>query len=113
LIAATLVLASFGVSTTASAALREYRVEFAPSTSASVAGYTLHVGLNSESYEMSFDLGKPPSSGATIVYAVDLEGSIDLFVALSAYDSAGLQSALSNEVRMAAEITPPPPPGDG
>ena len=108
-------LASFGaaaiLATPASAALREYRVEFAPSVSASAAGYTLHVGMVSGDYDMTFNLGAPPSSGGTVVYAVDLEESIDLFVALSAYDSIGLRSALSNEMRIAA--TPPPPPGDG
>jgi hypothetical protein len=98
------------VSTTASAALREYRVYFEPSPSSSAAGYTLHIGPNAGNYALDFDLGTPPEQGGTVIYAVDLEDSIDLFVALRAYDSNGIQSILSNEFRVAAVVLPPTEP---
>ena len=79
------------VSTTASAALREYRVHFEPSPSSSAAGYTLHIGPNAGNYALDFDLGAPPEQGGTVIYAVDLEDSTDLFVALRAYDASGVQ----------------------
>jgi len=98
------------MSTTAGAVLREYRVHFEPSPSSSATGYSLHIGPDSGSYSLDFDLGSPPEQGGTIVYAVDLEDSVDLFVALRAYDSVGVQSPFSNEVRVAAVVLPPPPP---
>jgi len=98
------------VSSTASAALREYRVHFEPSPSSSAAGYTLHIGGDTGSYAVDFDLGAPPEQGGTVVYAVDLEDSTDLFVALRAYDSAGAQSVFSNEIRVAAVVLPPTEP---
>jgi hypothetical protein len=98
------------MSTTASAVLREYRVHFEPSPTSSATGYTLHIGPDAGNYSSDFDLGAPPVEGGTVIYAVDLEDSIDLYVALRAYDSVGLQSAFSNEIRVAAVVPPPPPP---
>ena len=100
------------VSTTASAALREYRVQFQPSSSVSAAGYTLHIGPETGTYSLEFDLGAPPVEGRTVIYAVDLEDSIDLFVALRTYDVNGVQSVFSNELRVAATLPPPPPPSE-
>jgi hypothetical protein len=107
------------MSTTASAVLREYRVHFEPSPTSSATGYTLHIGPDTGDYSSDFDLGAPPVDGGTVIYAVDLEDSIDLYVALRAYDSVGLQSEFSNEVRVAAVVPPPvveepvePPPVD-
>jgi hypothetical protein len=97
-------------SSSASAALREYQVHFQTSTSESATGYTMHVGSESGTYPVTFDLGGPPSSNTTVVYAVDLEDSVDIFVALRAYDSVGVQSELSNEIRVAAVSTPAPAP---
>lgn len=96
----------------AGAALREYRVQFAPSPSPAVDGYTLHIGEQSRSYPVEFDLGAPPASGGTIIYAVDLEDSVDLFVAVRAYDDvAGTTSSFSNEITVSAvETTPEPLP---
>ncbi len=96
-------------STSANAVMREYRVYFEPSASSSAAGYTLHIGPDTGEYPLDFDLGAP-LSGGTVIYAVDLEDSIDLFVAVRAYDSNGLQSSYSNELRVAAILPPPPPP---
>ena len=98
------------VSTTASAALREYRIQFQPSSSVSAAGYTLHIGPETSNYSLEFDLGAPPVEGGTVIYAVDLEDSIDLFVALRTYDVNGVQSVFSNELRVEAILSPPPPP---
>lgn len=98
------------VSAPAMAALREYRVEFAPSSSTAATGYTLHIGSASRNYSTDFDLGSPPAAGGTVIYAIDLEDSVDLFVALRSYDGVGAQSVYSNEIRVAAVIPPPPPP---
>jgi hypothetical protein len=97
------------MSTTASAVLREYRVHFEPSPSSSATGYSLHIGPESGAYSLDFDLGSPPEQGGTVVYAVDLEDSVDLYVALRAYDSIGSRSVFSNELRVAAVVAPPPP----
>jgi hypothetical protein len=91
--------------TSASAALTEYRVRFEPSSTPAAVGYTLHVGTSSRNYTADFDLGSPPVSGGTIVYALDLEDSVDLYMAVRAYDGAGDPSAFSNEMRV--EATPP------
>ncbi len=99
----------------AQAALREYHVHFQPSPTPGAAGYTLHLGTSSGVYPVEFDLGNPPPSGGTIVYAVDLEDSTDLFVSLRAYDTQGIASSYSNELRVAAIVPAPTPPpsGDG
>lgn len=84
----------------ASAALREYRMHFQPSPTAGVTGYTMHLGTASGSYQTQFDLGLPPVSGGSVIYALDLEDSVDLFVVLRAYGAGGSQSAFSNEVHL-------------
>ncbi|MHA7837539.1 MAG: S8 family peptidase [bacterium] len=102
--------ALFG-SSSAQAALREYRVQFEPSPSSEASGYTLHIGEQSRSYSVEFDLGAPPASGGTIVYAVDLEDTVDLFVALQTYDESGSVSPFSNEIQVSAvESVPSDPP---
>jgi hypothetical protein len=96
----------------AHAVLREYRMNFAPSPSAEAVGYTLHIGQAPGAYTVDFDLGNPPATDAdgTIVYALDLEDSTDLFTALRAYDSAGEVSEFSNELRVSAVVPPEPEP---
>ena len=93
-------------------ALLEYRMTFMPSTSSQAIGYTLHIGQSTGVYDVDFDLGSPLASGpgGTVVYALDLEDSTDLFVALSAYDAEGSSSDFSNEIRVSAVIPPPPDP---
>lgn len=89
------------VAAPASAALREYRMHFQPSPTAGVAGYTMHLGTTTGAYATEFDLGLPPAAGGTVVYALDLEDSVELFVALRAYGGAGgVVSAYSNEIRL-------------
>ena len=88
------------VAAPASAALREYRMHFQPSPTAGVAGYTMHLGTNSGAYATEFDLGLPPVAGGTVVYALDLEDSVELFVALRAYAAGGVVSVYSNEIRL-------------
>lgn len=84
-------------------------MQFAPSPSTTVDGYTLHIGQQSRAYPVEFDLGAPPASGGTIIYAVDLEDSVDLFVAVRAYDAAGATSSFSNEITVSAVEAPPEP----
>lgn len=89
------------VASPAAAALRQYRMQFQPSPTAGVAGYTMHLGTKSGTYVSQFDLGMPPVSGGTINYALDLEDSVDLYVALRAYSSTGAVSSFSSEVHLA------------
>ncbi|MFK7895129.1 MAG: FG-GAP repeat domain-containing protein [Myxococcota bacterium] len=97
----------------ASAALREYRMQFQPSPSSDATGYTMHIGTESGDYQAEFDLGSPPPQGGEVIYSLDLEDSVDLFVALRSYDLAGETSAFSNEVRVSAIPVPAPPPTTG
>ncbi len=110
LFAATLFSLATLAAPSASAALREYRLQFAPSPSDDAAGYTMHVGLESGNYVGEFDLGSPPPQGGEIVYSLDLEDSVDLFVALRSYDLSGETSRFSNELRVAAIPAPAPVP---
>ncbi len=91
---------------TSRAALQEYEVHFAPSPDGRAAGYLLHVGLDAGSYDTEFDLGAPPATGGRIVYAVDLEDSVDLYVALSAYDDRGVESGFCSQktLRLCARL---------
>ncbi len=84
----------------AGAALREYRMHFQPSPTAGVTGYTMHLGTAAGSYQTQFDLGLPPVSGGSVIYALDLEDSVDLYVALRAYGAGGVQSDFSNEIHL-------------
>lgn len=99
-------------SNTANAELHEYRMTFEPSPSGDALGYTLHIGQASRDYSADFDMGSLPTStpGGTIIYALDLEDSSDLYVALRAYDDAGVNSDFSNELKVSAVITAPPEP---
>lgn len=84
----------------ASAALREYRMQFQPSPTAGVTGYTMHLGTSAGTYQTQFDLGLPPAAGGSILYALDLEDSVDLYVVLRAYGSGNVVSSYSNEVHL-------------
>ena len=94
----------------AHSALSEFRVEFEPSASTHAAGYMMHIGTETGDYASDFDLGNPTASSGTVIYAVDLEDSVDLFVAVSAYDGSGDPSPYSNEVKVTAVAAPPPEP---
>ncbi len=50
------------VAAPASAALREYRMQFQPSPTPGVAGYTMHLGTAAGSYPTQFNIGLPPAS---------------------------------------------------
>jgi len=99
------------VAAPAGAALREYRMQFQPSPTVGVTGYTMHLGTSTGNYQAQFDLGLPPASGGTVIYALDLEDSVDLYVAMRARNAAGVLSAYSNEVHL--EPIPPTDPGTG
>lgn len=98
------------VAAPASAALREYRMQFQPSPTAGVAGYTMHLGTSAGSYPTQFNIGMPPASGGSVLYALDLEDSVDLYVVLRAYGTGGVVSAFSNEIHLEPIV---PDAGDG
>ncbi len=59
-----------------------------------LSGYRIHVGSVSGSYNQTISLNNPAALAAT----VDLVAG-EYFIALSVIDSAGNESALSNEVK--------------
>jgi hypothetical protein len=63
-----------------------------PSTNTTVTGYKVHYGSASRSYQTSISIGSQTS------YTVTGLGSGTFYFAVSAYNSAGAQSAFSNEV---------------
>lgn len=69
-----------------------------------VDGFRLYVGETSGDYGQTVDLGyvAPDSDGLTRDTLV-LDGSVDLYLALTAYNAAG-ESELSNEIRVAAAL---------
>ena len=98
----------------AHAELRDYTVRWLPSPSQGVEGYELAVGTSSGSYESTFDLGLPEPQGGELHFDMQLEGSIDLHLALRAYGGEAV-SEYSNEIVVAAVAEPgePAPPTFG
>ena len=62
----------------------------------SVAGFRVHVGTTQGSYSQTIDVGLP-ASGSQFVHALTVADSASVYVAVTAYDAAGLESAYSNE----------------
>lgn len=81
----------------AEAELRDYTVRWLPSPSPGVEGYELSVGTASGDYGSTFDLGLPAQQNGEFRFAMELEGSIDLHLALRAY-GGDLISPFSNEI---------------
>jgi len=102
-----LVSASLGAGT-ARAQLRDYTVRWLPSPSSGVEGYQLSVGTTSGSYDSTFDLGLPVQQNGELRFAMELEGSVDLHLALRAY-GGGQLSPYSNEVVVARVEVPTDP----
>lgn len=75
---------------------------------AGIAGYRVYAGPQSRSYLWSYDLGaRSGSPGAVLVlpFPIDPPSGLALFVALTAYDASGRESAFSNEIVLAAPGT--------
>ncbi len=67
-----------------------------PNTESDLAGYKVYVGTRPGQYDVS---GSPYVLGKTAAYTVaNLPAGQTYYFAVSAYDSAGNESALSNEV---------------
>ena len=63
-----------------------------------VAGFRLHLGPASGSYDEVLDIGRPSqASDGTFSYGLSLADDTSVYVAVSAYDSLGATSPLSNE----------------
>lgn len=102
-------LLAFGLAEPAIAAPELHVVVFRPSPSPNVAGYVLHLGTESGDYAQQVDLGQPSEFDNLLAYATNIETSVDVYVALSSYDSNGLESPLSNEYQLGAAPVAPPP----
>ena len=83
------------------AGLRDYTVRWLPSASPGVAGYELSVGTSSGDYSLTFDLGLPQAGPDSLEYMMEFEDSVDLHLALRAYDGNQLYSGFSNEIVVA------------
>jgi hypothetical protein len=70
-----------------------------------VEGYRVHYGSEPSSYTSHVDVGIPSKddSGA-FVYELEVPASEPVYVAVTAYDRAGLESDFSNEKVRAAPI---------
>lgn len=65
---------------------------------AQVAGFKLHLGPASRSYDEVLDIGRPTQAAdGTFSYGLSLADDASVYVAVSAYDAGGAASALSNE----------------
>ncbi|MCE5241649.1 MAG: hypothetical protein LLF99_00490, partial [Desulfobacteraceae bacterium] len=68
-------------------------VAWDPSTSASVSGYKLYLGTASRTYSATYDAG-----GSTSYVVSGIDGSQSVYLAATAYDSAGNESDYSTEL---------------
>lgn len=66
----------------------------APST---VAGFKIYVGNAPGVYQTTLDVGKPAASGGVFSYSLQVPDPDNVYVAVSAYGSTGLEGTRSNE----------------
>ncbi len=62
----------------------------------SVAGFKVHVGPSSGNYSQTIDVGLPVS-GSVFAHALNVSNNAAVYIAITAYDSTGRESAFSNE----------------
>jgi len=78
-----------------------------PNPESDIAGYRLYYGTSSGQYSSVIDVGDVTTGTIS-----NLSGGGTYFIAVTAYDTAGLESPVSNEVvfNAPADAPPPPPP---
>ncbi len=109
-----IIAAALTLSSPARAQTRTERFRFTHPSPSSVAGFNIYYGGFSGQYTQEIDVGMPArdSSGAYFV-DVAFPSTVGVYVAVSAYDSSGRESARSNEKYRAAPATPPSGGGTG
>ncbi len=105
-----LLLAGLLLPCIAHAELRDYTVRWIPSPSARVVGYLLSAGEGPGNYSLEFDLELPGESDGQMQSPMELEGSVDLYLALRARGEDGRYSDFSNEIMVAKVPIPIPEP---
>jgi hypothetical protein len=90
------------LSTPAETRALDARLRWSPSTDTRVEGYYVYVREAKQPYGAPIDAGAArPASGGTLDWVVSgLSSTITYFVAVSAYTSDGVESALSNELAL-------------
>ncbi len=83
---------------------REYQLRWRVSPEPDVASYRVFLGNASRTYGAPVNVGEPApdASGVASTLLTGLDASADYYVAMTAVDSAGNESALSNEIVVAA-----------
>jgi len=106
LFASTFLAALLGCSILGSAAHAQSSVTLAwdPSSADDVAGYNLYYGVASRTYTNEISVGD-----ATSVTVTGLVAGTTYFFAVTAYDSAGLESAYSDEISYTVPLSNPDP----
>jgi len=74
-------------------AITKATLEWDPNSEPDLAGYKLHYGLASRSYDTTIDVGN-----RTTYTITDLEVGETYYIAATAYNTSGLESGYSNEV---------------
>jgi len=74
-------------------AVTQATLEWDPNSEADLAGYKLHYGLASGSYDTTIDVGNQTTYTIT-----DLDVGETYYIAATAYNTTGLESGYSNEV---------------
>jgi len=69
-----------------------------PNPEDDIAGYRLHFGSESGRYPKSFDCGDVTRFSVEIDFDLTLRIGVDRYIVVTAYNTAGLESFLSNEV---------------
>jgi hypothetical protein len=76
------------------------------------AGYRVHIGSAPGRYERSIDVGRPtPDADGVLRARVEVEDGVRSYLAVSAYDSAGRESAPSGEWARLSSRGAPRAPG--
>ncbi len=89
----------------AQAQLRSHELQFVPPTDARVVGFHVYVSGNSMTYadwRDDINFVPPVQSGAARYTLTGLESASDVYIAMKSYDAVGQESALSNEIVLAA-----------
>jgi hypothetical protein len=96
----------------AHAATREVKVRWQLSLDRDVAKYRIHRGVKPGVYDTVIEVASftSPSSGQGSTMLRSLDSAVTYYFSMSAVDSAGQESTLSNEVSIAAIVAPVPAP---
>lgn len=98
------ILSGQAYASAANTGLQSLTLEWSPVSEASVQGYLVHVGTQSQQYSLVYD------SGTAVSFSVnDLEVGKTYYFAVGAVDNTGTEGGLSTELMVT--IAPPPLPG--